>query len=118
MLVQIQQTTFRFLFCFKPFNFKGNLLEKFILIRVCVILYKNHTPVYLNIIHITKNTSYCHSSYRANFYMDYINKRGIEMKYDDFKKALSDELEKYNIKVNNKIIAIIFKVICNLNIID
>lgn len=50
--------------------------------------------------------------------MDCINKRGIEMKYDDFKKALSDELEKYNIKVNNKIIAIIFKVICNLNIID
>ena len=92
MLVQIQQTTFRFLFCFKPFNFKGNLLEKSILIRVCVILYKNHTPVYY--------------------------KRGVEMKYDDFKKALSDDLEKYNIKANNKIIAIIFKALCDLNIID
>lgn len=50
--------------------------------------------------------------------MDCINKRGIEMKYDDFKKALSDDLEKYNIKANNKIIAIIFKVLCDLDIID
>lgn len=39
------------------------------------------------------------------------------MNYDDFKKALIKNLEKYNIKINNKTIAIIFKVLCDLGII-
>ncbi|SCH68337.1 Uncharacterised protein [uncultured Clostridium sp.] len=50
--------------------------------------------------------------------MDYILRRGIEMNYDDFKKALIKNLEKYNIKINNKTIAIIFKVLCDLDIIE
>lgn len=40
------------------------------------------------------------------------------MNYDNFKDILSNELKKYNITINNKIIAIIFKVLCDLNIID
>lgn len=40
------------------------------------------------------------------------------MNYDNFKETLLNELEKYNIKINNKSIAIIFKVLCDLDIID
>lgn len=40
------------------------------------------------------------------------------MNYDNFKDILSNELQKYNIKINNKAIAIIFKVLSDLNIID
>ena len=40
------------------------------------------------------------------------------MYYDNFKETLSNELEKYNMKINNKTIAIIFKVLCDMNIID
>lgn len=40
------------------------------------------------------------------------------MNYDNFKDILSNELKKYNITINNKIIAIIFKVLCDLNITD
>ncbi|MEG1141835.1 MAG: hypothetical protein RSE41_05240 [Clostridia bacterium] len=40
------------------------------------------------------------------------------MNYDCFKEKLSTEFKKYNITINNKIIAIIFKVLCDLNIID
>lgn len=40
------------------------------------------------------------------------------MNYDNFKEILSNELKIYNVKINNKIIAIIFKVLYDLNIID
>ena len=40
------------------------------------------------------------------------------MSYDNFKEVLSNELVKYSIKINNKTIAIIFKVLCDLNIIE
>lgn len=40
------------------------------------------------------------------------------MEYDIFKDKLKEELCKYNINLNNKIIAIIFKVLNELDIID
>lgn len=40
------------------------------------------------------------------------------MSYENFKEVLLNELEKYSIKSNNKTIAIIFKVLCDFNIID
>lgn len=39
------------------------------------------------------------------------------MIYDNFKKMLSNEFKKYNVTIDNKIIAIIFKALSDLNII-
>lgn len=39
------------------------------------------------------------------------------MIYDNFKEMLSNESKKYNVTIDNKIIAIIFKVLSDLNII-
>lgn len=36
------------------------------------------------------------------------------MKYDDFKSILIKELNTYNIKIDTKIIAIIYKVVANI----
>lgn len=44
--------------------------------------------------------------------------RGENMEYDIFKDKLKEELCKYNINLNSKIMAIIFKVLNELNIID
>lgn len=40
------------------------------------------------------------------------------MEYDNFKDNLKKGLSKYNINLNNKIIAIIFKVLSDLDIIS
>ena len=39
------------------------------------------------------------------------------MIYDNFKEMLSNEFKKYNVTIDDKIIAIIFKVLSDLNII-
>ena len=44
--------------------------------------------------------------------------RGENMEYGIFKDKLKKELCKYNINLNSKIMAIIFKVLNELNIID
>ena len=40
------------------------------------------------------------------------------MSYEKFKRLLTEELNRYDIKLNNKTIAIIYKVLSNLNVID
>ena len=40
------------------------------------------------------------------------------MDYENFKNNLKKELSKHNLNLNNKIIAIIFKVLKDLDIID
>ena len=40
------------------------------------------------------------------------------MNYEIFKTKLKEELSKHNLNLNNKIIAIIYKVLNDLNIID
>lgn len=40
------------------------------------------------------------------------------MNYDVFKENLINELNKYGIEINNRTVAVIFKVLCNLNITD
>ena len=40
------------------------------------------------------------------------------MEYDIFKNKLKEEFSKHNLSLNNKIIAIIFQVLNDLNIID
>lgn len=54
----------------------------------------------------------CLNNFIANLF------RGEIMEYDNFKDNLKKGLSKYNINLNNKIIAIIFKVLSDLDIIS
>ena len=40
------------------------------------------------------------------------------MNYDIFKEKLINELSKYGIEINNRTIAVIFKILNDLNVID